>query len=76
MVEVIRMTLDGLVAACLLAIAAYVLVFLAVAAWTVVGARRRDPLADELDEILAGILGPRTPAGAAQPGDARRGRRR
>lgn len=71
MVEVLRIVLGVLVVVSLATIVAYALVFLAVAAWTVLTASRRDPLADELDRVLAEIVGPRAPLARA-PGPAGR----
>ena len=76
MVEVLRVVLGVSVVVSLLTIVCYGLLFLATAAGTVLGAQRRDPLADELDEFLAVILGPRTPGGSAEPGEARTQRNR
>lgn len=45
----------------------YALVSVTAAASTLIGARRRDPLADELDRVLAEILGRRAPEGLAEP---------
>ena len=61
MVEVLRILVGVLVVASFGHIAVYVFVSLAVAASTLVGAARRDRLADELDQVLIEILGPRTP---------------
>jgi len=74
MVEVLRIVLGGLVVVSLVAIVAYVVVFLVVAAWTVFTSSRRDPLADELDRVLAEIVGPQVPVAgpvvlACDPGD-------
>ncbi len=59
MVEMLKIVLGVLVAASLATIVAYVLVFLGVAAWAVITRPHRDPLADELDQVLAEIVGPR-----------------
>lgn len=48
-------------------IAVYVLVSVAVAASTLLGTVRRDRSADELDQVLAEILGRRAPARLAGP---------
>lgn len=69
MVEVLRIVLGVLVVVSLATIVAYVLVFFAVAAWTVLTGSRRDPLRDDLDRVLAEIVGPRAPLARA-PGPA------
>lgn len=61
MVEVLRIVLGVLVVASLATIVAYIVVFFGVAAWTALTSHRRDPLADELDRVLAGIVGPGAP---------------
>ena len=61
MVEFLRIVLTVLVAVSLATIVAYLFVFLGVAAWTALTSSRRDPLADELDRVLAEIVGPRAP---------------
>ncbi|MHB1711934.1 MAG: hypothetical protein ACYCV7_11110 [Acidimicrobiales bacterium] len=53
MTEILNILLGVLVAASLAAIVGYVLMFFAIAAWTVLRSLRRDPLADEFDELLA-----------------------
>jgi hypothetical protein len=65
MVEILRILLGVLVVASLATIVAYVVVFLGVAAWAVLTRSRRDPLADELDSVLAEIVGPRVPLAPA-----------
>ncbi len=69
MEEALRIVLAVLVTASLATITVYVLVFVAAVVWTVVGARRLDAmeakltrlhdlaLADDLDRVLAEILG-------------------
>ena len=73
MEEALRIVLVVLVTASLVTITAYALIFVAAMVWTVVGARRLDAmearlarlhdlaLADDLDRVLAEILG--RPAG-------------
>lgn len=56
MVNVLSDVLAGLVVVSLLTIVAYAIVFLAVEAWTVLAAFRRDPRADGWDEGLADLL--------------------
>ncbi|HVA75730.1 MAG TPA: hypothetical protein VNF71_14315 [Acidimicrobiales bacterium] len=68
--------LGVLVGASFLTIAVYVLVSVAVAAATLLGAVRRDRLADELEQVLAEILGPRTAEKLAAPDRSRPTRRR
>ncbi|MDA8355751.1 MAG: hypothetical protein M0Z95_05545 [Actinomycetota bacterium] len=58
MVELLRIVLGALVVASLAAIVVYVVAFVAVAAWTVLTSHWCDPLADELDRVLAEIVGP------------------
>ena len=48
------------------AMAIYVVLSLAVAASTLLGTVRRDRSADELDQVLVEILGPRTPEPVAE----------
>ena len=68
-IEILRIFLGVLVVASLAAIVAYALAFLGVAAWTVLTRSQRDPLRDELDRVLAEIVGPRGPGvPAATPG--------
>lgn len=67
--EVLRIVLGGLVVASLTVIVAYVLGFVSVVVATVLASRRRDPLAEELDQMLAGLLG----KGAVGPRDASKG---
>ncbi len=45
----------------------YALVSMTAVASTLIGTVRRDPLADELDQVLAEILGRRAPEGLAEP---------
>lgn len=66
MVDVLRILLGVLMVASLVTIIAYVVIFLAVAAWTVLSSSRRDPLADELEDALAEILG--APGATRRPG--------
>lgn len=56
MVEALRVGLGVLVVASLIILVAYVVGFLAVVLWTVLRRSRRDPLAEELDQILDEIL--------------------
>lgn len=58
MADLLRIVLGVLVVASLAAIVVYVVTFAAAAAWTVLASRRRDPLAEELDRVLAGVAGP------------------
>ncbi|HLN04663.1 MAG TPA: hypothetical protein VK217_00185 [Acidimicrobiales bacterium] len=76
MVESLRVLLGVLVVASFGAIAVYVLVSVAVAASTLLGTLRRDRSADELDQVLAEILGPRTPERLAEPRRSRVARHR
>ena len=70
MVNVLHILLGVLVAASLVTIVAYAVIFVSIAAWTAVGhgrSSRRDPLAVELDELLAELWAldcGRLPAGA------------
>lgn len=57
MVEALRVLLELLVVASVLTIAVYVVVFVALATWTVLGRGRRNPLAGDLDRALDEILG-------------------
>lgn len=76
MVAILHILLGVLVAASLATIVAYVLAFLGVAAWTVLTRSRCDPLRDELDGVLAEIVGPRVPGvPAATPGGPLAGER-
>jgi len=61
MVEMFRVLLGVLVVTSFGAIAVYVLGSVAVVCSTLLGAARRRQSADELDQVLAEILGPRTP---------------
>lgn len=78
--ELLRIALEMLVVAALATIAAYAAFFVGVVAWTLLRRSRRDPLQDELDRLLAGILGPRPTAspvgqrGGEGPGDGEHGR--
>ena len=56
MFEVLRVVMTTLVVGSLATLAAYTLAFAGIAVWTVVQARRRPTLADELDAVLAEIL--------------------
>lgn len=65
----LRLLLEVLVVASLAVIASFMVMFVAVAAWTVGTARHRDPLAADLDEVLGEILGrPETVEVHARPG--------
>jgi hypothetical protein len=75
MVEAFCAVLGALVVASLATIAVYVLVSVAVVASTLRVAARRRRLADELDQVLAEILGPRTPETLAAPDRSRSARR-
>ncbi len=79
MIEVLRVLVSVLIVASLLTIVGYLVVFLTVVAWTVLSRPGGSPgqaLADELDEVLAEILGhpvpsePRLPAREAPTGTA------
>jgi len=74
-VEALCAVLGALVVASLATIAVYVLVSVAVVASTLRGAARSRRLADELDQVLAEILGPRTPETLAAPDRSRSARR-
>lgn len=76
MVEMLRVLLGVLVVASFGTIAVYVLVSVAVAASTLLGAVRRDRSADELDQVLAEILGWPMPERLAEPRRSRLARRR
>jgi hypothetical protein len=76
MVEMLRISLGVLVVASFGTIAVYVLVSVAVAASTLLGTVRRDRSADELDQVLAGILGWPMPERLAEPRRSRLARRR
>jgi hypothetical protein len=67
MVEIIRFVLGGMVVASFVAIGVYVLVGAVITVSTLVGTVRRDRSADELDQFLTEILGPRDPAMAPEP---------
>ncbi len=56
-VEVLRVTVGVLVAGSLLAIVGYVLAFVAAALWTLIRRPPADPLMEELERFLAGVLG-------------------
>lgn len=78
MVDVLRILLGVLVVASLVTIAAYVVLFFLAAIWTLIRGPRRDPLREELDQLLAEVLGPRcggsdSQALAASPGGERAG---
>jgi hypothetical protein len=75
MVEVLRVVVATLVVASLATIAVYAFVSVLVAALTVFGAGRRRRLDDELDQVLAEILGRRTPETLAARGRWRSARR-
>lgn len=76
MAEMLRVLLGVLVVASFGTIAVYVLVSAAVAASTLLGTVRRDRSADELDQVLAEILGWPMPERLAGPRRSRRARRR
>jgi ABC-type uncharacterized transport system YnjBCD ATPase subunit len=76
MVDMLRVLLGGLVVASFGIIAVYVLVSMAVAASTLIGTARHDRSADELDQVLAEILGRRAPERLAGPRRSRLSRRR
>lgn len=63
----IRVLFGVLVVGSFAALIVYALVTVTAAASTLIGAVRRDPLADELDQVLAEILGRRVPEGLAEP---------
>jgi hypothetical protein len=65
MVELLRIVLGVLVVASLATIVVYVVAFVAVAAWAVLTSHRREPLADELDRVLAEIVEPQVPIASA-----------
>lgn len=69
--EILRLVLAAALVISLAGIAAYVVVLAGVVASTLRGARRPDPLAGEVDRLLAGLSGdpqdPSVPAG--WPGD-------
>jgi hypothetical protein len=67
MVEMLRVLLGVLVVASFGTIAVYVLVSVAAAASTLLGTVRRDRSADELDQVLAEILGWPRPERLAEP---------
>ena len=71
-IDMLRILLGVFVVASLATIVAYVIMFLAVAAGTCLRGSRRDPLADELDEFLAGLC---AVDGGWLPGSTRQGRR-
>jgi hypothetical protein len=54
--EVLRVVVTTLVVGSLATLVGYVLAFAGISFWTVVQARRRPALADELDAVLAEIL--------------------
>lgn len=76
MAEMLRVLLGVLVVASFGTIAVYVLVSAAVAASTLLGTVRRDRSADELDQVLAEILGWPMPERPAGPRRSRLARRR
>lgn len=67
MIETLCVLLGVLVVASFGTIAVYALVSVTAAASTLIGTVRRDRLADELDQVLAEILGRRAPARLAEP---------
>ena len=54
--EVLRVVVTTLVVGSLVTLVGYALAFAGIAVWTVVEARRRPTLANELDAVLAEIL--------------------
>jgi len=72
-IDFLRIVVGVLLAASLATIVAYAVVFLSVAAWTVLSHRGspRDSLADELDEFLAGLWAADS---GRVPGDTRHAR--
>jgi len=66
MVEILRILLGVMVVASFGTIAAYLVVSVAVTASTMLGIVRRDRSADELDQVLAEILGRRMPERLAE----------
>jgi hypothetical protein len=76
MVEMLRVSLGVLVVASFGTIAVYALVSVAAAASTLLGTLRRDRPGDELDQVLAGILGWPMPERLAEPRRSRLARRR
>lgn len=72
----LRVLVGVLVVASFAIIAVYVLVSVAVAASTLLGTVRRDRSADELDQVLAEILGWRAPERLAKPRRSRLARHR
>ncbi len=76
MAEMLRVLLGVLVVASFGTIAVYVLVTAAVAVSTLLGTVRRDRSADELDQVLAEILGWPMPERLARPRRSRLARRR
>lgn len=78
MVDVLRILLGVLMVASLATIAAYVVLFFLVAAWTLIRRPPHDPLGEELDQILAEVCESRsarhdTQALATSPGAERAG---
>lgn len=53
MIEVLRILLGVLLITSLVTVVAYAVIFFAIAAWSALRAPRHDPLADELDAVLA-----------------------
>ena len=76
MAEMLRVLLGVLVVASFGTIAVYMLVSVAAVASTLLGTVRRDRSADELDQVLAEILGWPRPERLAEPRRSRLARRR
>jgi hypothetical protein len=76
MVEMLRVLLGVLLVASFGTMAVYVLVSVAAATSTLVATIRRDRSVDELDQVLAEILGWRGPERPAEPRRWRLARRR
>ncbi len=76
MVEMLRVSLGVLLVASFATIAVYVLVSAAVTTSTLLGTIRRDRSADELDQVLAEILGRPMPERLAEPRRSRLARHR
>jgi len=55
-IEVLRVLVTTLVVGSMAMIVAYALAFASISVWTLVEARRRPALAEELDRVLAEIL--------------------
>jgi hypothetical protein len=70
-IEVLRVLVTALVVGSLVTIVGYALAFAAAAVRTLFAARRGSPLADELDRVLAEILGAQPYGSVGSPSSSR-----